>query len=81
MSNNIDTEITDSDTFNGRGKSAQTLAREILSHLKNACPYGTTFMHDIPNDKRSAVEAELKARFENWANSWIAPRCREILTK
>lgn len=65
----------------GKGKSAATLAEEILQHLKQAVPYGTTFIHEIPMGVSKEVEAQLQQAFERWANSWIAPLCRAIIAK
>ncbi len=81
--NKIDTKVTDEDSFRAknRRKSDATRAEEILQTLKQSCPFGTTFIQDIPTDKRQSVEAELQKHFENWANSWIAPICREIIAR
>lgn len=52
-----------------------------LAHLKNACPFSTTFIHSIPIAKQKEIETELKQAFELWANSYIAPICRKLVYK
>ena len=81
--NAIDTDITPHDEHAAKfeRKSAATLAVEILEHLQNGAPYGTTFIQEIPLEQRQTVEVELKHAFEVWANSWIAPKCRQIIAK
>lgn len=81
--NNIDSKVTASDRANAkiRRKSASAYAEDILKSLRDACPFSTTFLHGIPVDSRLVVQAELQKQFEIWANTWIAPICRQIIAK
>lgn len=81
--NTIESDTTESDRVNARNrrKSSSTYALEILEALRHAAPYSTTFIEGITYDQRRAVEEELKRSFEQWANTWIAPLCREIISK
>lgn len=81
--NKIETEITLVDIHAAKfyRNSPQKLAAEILEHLQNFPSYWTTFLYEIPMDARRRVELELQKKFELWANSWIAPKCREIIAK
>lgn len=81
--NRIEKTITSDDVLANLGekKSPKTIASDILSSLETACPYGLTFVDGIPEKNKAKVEAELKKRFELWANSWIAPKCRRIIAK
>lgn len=81
--NKIETEITPADIHAAKfyRNSPQKLAAEILEHLQNGCPFSTAVLHDIPAEARSRVELELQKKFEVWASSWLAPKCREIIAK
>lgn len=81
--NTIDATITTVDRQDAKRKrkSAATYAEEILEHLRTAQPHGVTFVHEISTVDKRIIEAQLKAAFEQWANSWIAPLCREIIAK
>lgn len=83
MPNSIDTTITQHDVLNAKiaRQSPATAAQAILNRLQNSCPYGTTFIDGIPHEQKGVVEAQLKKAFELWANTWIAPLCREIIAK
>jgi hypothetical protein len=78
--NNINTEITDDDVRCAKNKSAATIARQVLGLLETSCPYSTIFTV-IPIEIRKEVEEEMKKKFELWANSWIAPAMRQIISK
>lgn len=81
--NTIETELRDEDRFAAKfeRKSSATRALEILEHLKNAAPFHTTFIDGISQHEKAKVEVQLKRDFETWANSWIAPICRQIIAK
>ncbi len=79
--NKIDRTISPEDLNQFERKSALTLAEEMMHHLEYACPYNCTFNESIPFEKRKAAEAILKADFERWANSWLAPKLRQIIAK
>lgn len=81
--NAIETEITAMDRWDAirKRKSPAAYAKQILMVLQSGVPYSTTFVESIPYDKRPKAEKELKRKFELWANSWLAPICREILAK
>jgi hypothetical protein len=38
-------------------------------------------VESIPYALRPAVEKEMKANFERWASTWIAPKLRQIIAK
>ena len=75
--NNIDWIVTTADKT--RKKPAAEYGRQILQLLAEAVPYSTMFIESIPLAARHFAEIELKAKFEQWANSWIAPICREMI--
>lgn len=79
--NQINKEIEPSDREVGKGKSPATLAEEILRVLESSEPFSTVFVEGIPQEQRARVQATLKRNFELWANSWIAPNLRAIITK
>lgn len=79
--NNIRTSIEPQDIANSKGKSARTLAEDCLQSLLSAAPYGTALIKSIPVEASAAAEKELRAAFELWANTWIAPRLRAIIAK
>lgn len=82
--NNIQTDITKEDIQHNedrrRRDSVESLAEECLEHLKSGAPFITTFT-SMPEANKVAVEAELKERFERWANTWVAPKLRQIILK
>lgn len=78
---NCTVTVTDRVEAGRMRKSPAAYAQEILEHLKLGAPYATTFIHEIPTEVQASVEASLKKSFELWANSWIAPKCREIIAK
>ena len=80
MANNINIEITEQDKFHGTGKSVTALAKAALESLTNKCN-SVTFIHEIPSKHKAAVEATLKREYEIWANTWIAPKLRQIIAK
>jgi len=79
--NSIRRELTSNDRSYGYGKSAATLAKNVLENLELGVPYELHFVKHIPDDHKDEIQAELQKRFENWANSWIAPNCRAIIAK
>lgn len=79
--NKINTEISAGDRSSAMGRTPESIAAEILEDLKLALPFSTTFIEEIPMEKRAEVEAKLKYMFTLWANSWIAPKCRQIIAK
>ncbi len=81
--NNIQSNPTDQDELNAKvaRKSPAAYAREILNILRVACPFGTTFIEEIPYELRRTVEQKLQYVFELWANTYISPLCREIISK
>lgn len=79
--NQINKTIEPYDREIGKGKSPATLAAELLRELENGEPYSTVFVEGIPQEQRARVQAALKRKFEIWANSWIAPHLRAIITK
>jgi hypothetical protein len=81
--NNIYDQISESDRIDARRqrRNQATIARSILDNLANASIHSCTFADFIPINKREQAEAYFKNRFELWANTWVAPLCREIIAK
>lgn len=81
--NRIETELTEEDrrVLSFERKSSSSLAEDILDSLRMAAPYHVTFIDGVPAGKKQEVEEELRRRFEIWANTWIAPKCRQIIGK
>ena len=79
--NTLQTEILPGDRIRARGKSSASIALDILNNLRTACPYSCTFVDGIPTDQKAAVEAQLKEKFKHWADSWLVPDLRAIISK
>lgn len=58
-----------------------TIVRRLLDHVKRGQPWSCTFIHEIPKEQEKVVEAQLKEKFEIWANSWIIPDLKILLGK
>lgn len=84
MSDNI-TKLENVDKYDvdyiAKNKSAASLAQEIHKTLVSACPFGTTFIQEIPLEHRKVVEDQLRRNFEVWANSWVVPHLAAIVQK
>lgn len=83
MNDNIRTICKPDDKKNYIGQSPRTIAFDALCKLKYATPYSTTFLESVnlTTAQRAALEAELKAKFEQWAEMWVAPQLRAIIAK
>jgi len=79
--NEIETAVTHSDEIDARRVSAADIAKECLDRLKDAGPYCCTFIESIPVHSKLDAEADLKLAFECWANTWVAPYLRRIISK
>lgn len=86
MNGNIRTICKASDKEGYHGRSPRNIAMEALHHLRHAVPYSTDDLESLKPlypmpEERKAIEAELKAKFEQWAETWIAPKLRAIMAK
>lgn len=79
--NKIDTSIGDDDRKRSDRKSSANLAKEALDNLRHAVPFSLTFIEGVRVEDRQHIEAQLKEKFELWANTWIAPDLRSIIAK
>lgn len=61
------------------GKGIRVLAVEALERLDSAKPWELHFV-DL-NRPKAEVEAELRARFQNWERTWVRPYLEEIRDK
>lgn len=59
--------------MNRRYNSLRSITDRLKELRDKSAPYNCTFQHDIPTEAKGAVEANLKAQFELWWDSWIAP--------
>lgn len=80
---NIDTTPCEADLRNYRGKSPASLAAECLESLELTAVLDLTFFEGFPltDKEKEKLEIYQRAKFENWANSWIAPKLRAIIAK
>lgn len=83
MKNNIRQTIEHEDRELASSQSAAAMASDALRDLQYAVPFNLTFAPTGGLDETSKVmlEAHLKAQFETWAESWMAPRLLAIISK
>lgn len=74
----IDSVVTERDRYSYFGILVEEIAASLFVDLRQCCLHDLTFS-DISSKEK--LEKELQARFELWANTWIAPKLRAIIHK
>ncbi len=61
-----------------RIKRALMLTNDIRHSVRNAVPWSLSPDTRLPPEEKARLEAQLRQRFELWADTWVLSRLDEI---